>query len=117
MTATKTRSSKCYDIAKDLVSQGHSVIRLENRGKKPVDPGWQKRNGNAVASTIEDVARLWQQGQAKNNVGIVMLPGVFVLDIDGSEGEIQLECLQKQYSNLLTKRAVQTASGAWHHLV
>lgn len=78
------------DIARKMVRQGFKVVQLKSEDKAPIRAKWQDPDSGAMAKTIEDTGQ-W----GNHNVGIVIEPGFFVLDVDSEVGRKQLAKLGK----------------------
>lgn len=98
------------DIARKMVRQGFKVVQLKPEDKAPIRAKWQDPDSGAMAKTIEDVERMWaERGERGPNVGIVIEPGFFVLDVDGEIGKRQLAKLGK----LPRTRTVKTSGAGY----
>ena len=98
------------DIARKMVRQGFKVVQLKPEDKAPIRAKWQDPDSGAMAKTIEDVDRMWaERGERGPNVGIVIEPGFFVLDVDGEVGKRQLAKLGK----LPRTRTVKTSGDGY----
>lgn len=82
-------------------------------GKHPIGLEWQKR-----ATTEKDVIRAWFSAKEEANVSIVTgcESGIFVLDIDGTEGLKSLRELEAKYGSLPVTVMFITGSGGLHYV-
>ena len=96
--------------ALDLASRGLAVLPCQPRGKEPAC-------SNGLLSATTDVARIarWWESIPDLNIGIATgaVSGVFVLDIDGAEGEQSLRELEQCKGSL--PRTVEAVTGKGRH--
>ena len=100
-----------YNTARQMVQQGYAVLQLKDGDKAPLKRGWRKPNSSVVARTTEDI----DQWSGRYNVGVLIEPGFFVLDVDGEEGRRQLKQLEKKFGRLPATRTIKTTGGGWHY--
>ena len=94
-----------------LASRGLSVFPLLPRDKRPAVPG-----GLKAATTNPDEIKAWWRDQPDYNVGIATGPTshVFVVDVDGDDGESALAKLEAQHTAL--PATVEAITGRGRHL-
>ena len=98
----------------------HSIVHGQcTCGNKDCSsPGKHPRTLHGVkdASSDPDVIMDWFTRYPDSNIGIATgsKSGIFVIDIDGVDGERSLETLQQEYGPLPTTLTVRTGSGGRH---
>lgn len=98
--------SAFLDMAQKLAGHGLAVIPVQPRGKTPLTS-----HGCKDASTIPETINAWWARWPDANIGIATgaISGIWVLDIDGDDGESSLRRLEEQNSPLPT--TVEVISG------
>jgi len=91
-----------------VCSCGQETCNGKNRGKHP-----RTRNGLKDATTDEKQINRWWDRSADANIGIRTgsVSGIFVLDVDGPEGEQSLRELEEKYGKLPDTPTVKTGRG------
>ncbi|MFN3701596.1 MAG: bifunctional DNA primase/polymerase [Alphaproteobacteria bacterium] len=86
-----------FNEALKLVEQGARIFPLQPKGKKPLTAHGHKDAANDPAQINE-----WWKKWPDANIGIATgaRSGVWVLDIDGHEGEASLRALEQKYGEL-----------------
>ncbi len=107
------------DAALAYACRGWSVFPCEPRGKRPL--GRLAPHGLKDATTDPDAIRAWWTAEPEANVAIATgaASGLFVVDIDGPEGEDAYGVLLVDHHGLCEGDqpdgvAVRTPGGGWH---
>ena len=99
-----------HAAALQLAQKGLAVFPCQPRGKEPAcDTGL-----HAATTEVERISRWWR-AVPDLNIGIAtgMVSGIFVLDIDGDEGEASLRQLEQQHGAL--PPTVEAITGKGRH--
>ena len=96
--------------ALEYARNDYAVIPCKPGSKTPLTP-----NGGKDATTKKATIRAWWQKWPDANIGIATgtKSGVWVLDIDGEDGDIAIADLEQKYGNLPDTVEVETPNG-WH---
>jgi hypothetical protein len=91
-----------------LAKRGRYVFPCRPRDKTPATP-----HGCKDATTDPDIIRRWWQQESKLNIGIACgeASGIFVVDIDGDDGEAALRQIEEQNTALPPTVEAITARG------
>ena len=103
--------STIKDAALDLARRGWLVFPVRPRSKVPAT-----KNGFKAASSVRsEVAELFA-GKDGHNLGVATGPdsGIWVLDLDGSEGQEALDRLESRYGELPETVSTKTGGGGRH---
>jgi hypothetical protein len=97
--------------ALDYAKQGWRVFPCIKRGKRPLIKNWQE-----LATTDARVVQGWWKQWPDANVAVVTgaSSGVFVLDVDGADGEVSLAILQDEHGPLPGTLESRTGGGGRH---
>jgi len=98
--------------ALSLASHGKLIFPLQVRGKIPLTT-----HGCKDATTDQaTLTRWWEQQWPDANIGLATGPasGVFVLDVDGEEGEASLRALEAEHGALPATAESLTGGGGRH---
>lgn len=99
---SKTRLGAALDYAKE----GLPVLPVRDRGKAPLN-----RKGVHGATTSASKIKVWWKRWPNANIGLATGAGLFVLDIDGGEGEVALQGLEAKHGPLPETLEVRTGRG------
>lgn len=92
---------------------GWRVLPCQPSGKTPILKDWPNR-----ASTDPDVITSWWRDQPTANIAVATGPGsgIFVLDVDGAEGEAALAELERKHGPLpdLFPQQRSGSGNGWH---
>jgi hypothetical protein len=93
--------------AEALAARGFKIFPCKPRDKTPAVP-WK-----SLATSDLDVVCGWWRGGPELNIGLVTgaASGVWVLDVDGEEGEASLHDLESRHGGVPTTMMAQTARG------
>lgn len=96
------------DSAQTLASNGWHVFPVTPQDKLPLIAEWP-----ANASTDEAQINKWWGLWPLANIGVVTgeRSGIFVLDVDGEEGEVSLEALERRNGELPQTAVAHTGKG------
>jgi hypothetical protein len=99
------------EAALTLAARGKTVFPVQPRGKIPLTS-----HGCKDASTDPAIVRSWWTTWPTANIGLATGPasGVFVLDIDGLEGEASLKALEMEHGHLPPTVEAITGGGGRH---
>lgn len=102
------------DRALFLESLGLSVFPLLPRDKRP-NGEWKQFQSERPSR--ESITGLWSNGGADQNIAVACGPvsGVFVLDVDGPEGEASLAALEVEHGSLPQTWHVKTGRGRHYY--
>jgi len=91
--------------------RGKAVFPLRPHGKIPLTP-----RGHKDASIDPETISAWWSRWPQANIGLVTgaCSGVFVLDVDGEEGEASLDMLESQHERLPPTAESITGGGGRH---
>jgi hypothetical protein len=94
-----------------LAERGLATFPLKPRNKLPIT-----KHGCLDATKDLDVVRAWWEGWPDCNIGLATgaKSGVWVLDIDGDDGEASLRDLEQRMGSLPTTVEVITGGGGRH---
>lgn len=94
-----------------LAARGKHIFPLVPKGKKPIT-----QNGLKDASIDPNVIRQWWRKTPDANIGMATgaISGVWVLDIDGEQGENSLKELELKHGQLPPTVEVITGGGGRH---
>lgn len=94
--------------ALELGGQGFHVFPVARGDKIPIVENWPDR-----ATTDASVIEQWWTEHPEANIGVTTGPrsGIWVLDIDGDDGEITLEALERQHGELPHTLYAHTGKG------
>ena len=109
---TYSKHNKILADVKVSLELGFAVFPVEQGGKKPMISGWPKR---ATKDWI--FARRYFGNHLNLNYGIVTggASGIFVLDVDGDEGKINLAILETFHGKLPRTLKVETPHGEHYY--
>ncbi len=95
-------------LAGALALAGHGLRVLPNRPrqKQPIDKDWPN-----LATTDPETIRGWWKRHPDANPGVLTGDDVFVLDVDGAEGQISKEILEEEHGRLPPTWEVKTPGG------
>ena len=96
--------------------EGFAVFPLMARGKYPLVSKKEGGRGYKDATTEEEVIRSWYAKEPNANIGLVTggINKVFVLDVDGKQGEKSLDDLIEKHGPL--PETVEVLTGKGRHL-
>jgi len=100
------------EMALDLAKEGWRVFPVAPRDKIPLVERWQE----VATSTDRNQIIGWWERHPQANIGIVTGQGsnLWVLDVDGEEGEQQLDALQEEHDVL--PWTLEATTGKGRHL-
>jgi hypothetical protein len=100
------------DAARELAAQGHPVVVLYPRSKRPVHAAWQER-----ATTDIDVLEIEWHARPDANVGVLGGDGLAMVDVDTDKGGMDtLARLEFERGEWLPDtRTVRTGSNGRHY--
>jgi hypothetical protein len=99
--------SDLLDTALDYAAQGLQVFPCMPRGKTPAIA----RGFHAATTNPATIRRYWTDPQRNIGISTGMASGVWVLDIDGVEGEASLRALEAKHGVLPKTRVSITSRG------
>jgi hypothetical protein len=100
--------SDLFAAALDYASRGLPVFPCMPRGKTPA----VVRGFHAATTNPATIRRYWTDPERNIGIPTGMPSGVWVLDIDGVEGEASLRALETKHGAIPKTRTVVTARGA-----
>jgi bifunctional DNA primase/polymerase-like protein len=112
MSAARDRTMSAVvavNVALDYAAAGWQVFPLQPRSKVPAIKG-----GFHAATTNPATIRRWFGGAYPYNIAVAtgLAAGVFVLDVDGVDGVLSVERLERQHGPLPRTRTSMTANGS-----
>ena len=111
-TFSENKTESQLDKALMLAEKGIQVFPC-SKDKKPLTP-----NGFKDATTDENQIRKWW---SQSPYALIAMPtgettGIFVLDVDGTEGEESLKALEAKYGSLPLSRTIKTRREGGRHI-